>query len=183
MACTTTLPTIVFADGCPTIKRGQIYRLFQTRPTAIDELTLVTSLVEWTARLDQDAPVSLPGVACAIRQWSGIGALGEGEVTDIEIPLDQTFSFSGNQPLTFTVYDMTPENIAAAILIRDAGTIQTKIWFQADDLIFGGNTGINGSMRANLVIPEGRTDPQRIVLSFVTKNSLGSGVTTPHPVL
>jgi hypothetical protein len=183
MACTTTLPAVSFVDDCPTIKRGQIYKLYTTRATAIDVLDDVEDLAEWTGRIDQDAAVSLPAVACAIREWSGIGSLAEGEVTDIEIPLDLTYSFTGNQPLTFTVYDMTTENIAAAIAIRDAGTVQMKVWFQADDLIFGGNSGINGSMRANLVIPEGRTDPQRIILSFNTKNSLGSGVTTPHPVI
>lgn len=181
MACTTTLPAVSFNDNCQTIKRGQIYKLFVTRATAEDELTDVEDLSEWTGRLDQDATVDVG--AAPIREFSGIGSLAAGEVTDIEIPLGQTYSFTGNQPLTFKVMDLTAENIAAAIAYRDAGTVQAKIWFQNDDLLWGGNSGIDGQLRANVVIPEGRQEPSLIEFVFNTKQSLVSAVTTPHPVL
>lgn len=181
MACTTTLPPVSFNDACQTIKRGQIYKLFVTRATADDVLSDVTDLTEWTSRLDQDAAADI-GPA-PIREFSGIGSLAAGEVTDIEIPLDQTYSFTGNQPLTFKVYDMTSENIAALISYRDAGTSQVKVWFQNDDLLWGGDTGINGTLRANVIIPEGRQEPTMGELVFNTKQSLISAVTTPLPTI
>ena len=182
MACTYTLPAVSGNDTCQTIKRGQIYKMWLTRPTVADVLADSTDLAEWTTRIDQSAVIPGSGAA-PIRELSGIGSTDAGDVNDIDIPLDQIYSFPGNKVVTFTVMDMTAENIAAAIAWRDAGTTQQKIWFQADDLLYGGDTGINGSLRADLVVPEGRTDPQRIVLTFTTKQSIVSGITTPHPVL
>jgi len=183
MACTYLLPTVSGDDTCQTIKKGQIYKFFFTRPTAVDVLADVTDLAEWTDRLDQSAAIVDSVTAASIRELSGIGSTDAGDVNDIDIPLDQTYSFPGNKVVNFTVYDMTTENIAMGIALRDAGTTQQKVWYQADDLIFGGDSGINGSLRADLVVPEGRTDPQRINITFTTKASINSGVTTPHPVL
>ena len=101
MACTVVLPAVSFDDSCQTIKRGQVFKVYVTRPTSVDELTDVTSLSEWQGRLDQDDVVSASNVACKIRELSGIGSWAEGEVTDIEIPLDQIYSLAGNKVLSF----------------------------------------------------------------------------------
>lgn len=182
MPCTYILPAVSFNDDCQTIKKGQIYYLFMTRPTAADVLTDVEELTEWTTRIDQDDVIPSSGAA-KIRHLRGIGSLAAGETTDIAAPLDQIYSVPGNKTLTFRVHDLTAANLAAIIALRDAGTTQQKIWFQADDLLFGGNDGINGSMKADIVIPEGRTDLQYGEIIFTTKNSMNSAVTTPHPVL
>ena len=182
MACVTILPAVSFNDNCQTIVKGQIYNFYVTRATSADVLADVEDLDEWEDRLDQST--AIPGSGAApIRKWSGIGQLGEGEVTDIEIPLDQTYSFTGNQPLTFEVYDMTAENIAAAIAYRDAGTTTVRAWFAFDQLLAGGDSGIVGQLRANLVVPQGRQEPSKIILTFSTKNSLNSVVTSPLPTI
>jgi len=181
MACTVTLPAVSFDDSCQTIKRGQVFKVYMTRPTAVDELTDVTSLVEWEGRLDQDDAVSAANTACKIRELSGIGAWAEGEVTDIDIPLDQIYSLSGNKVLTFKVMDLTTANYAAAIAYRAAGTSQVKIWTEQDDTIFGGDAGINCNVRADIIVPEGRTEPQYINFTFTTKNSLNEVTTSPFP--
>lgn len=182
MACTFTLPAVEIDDNCQTIKKGQIYKLFFTRPTAADVLTDFTDPDEWATRLDQDE--AIPGSGAAkIRELSGIGSTDAGDVTDIEIPMDQTYSIPGNKVINFRVYDLTAANLAACIALRDAGTTQQKIWFVADDLIYGGDSGINGSMRADIVIPEGRTDLQYWQITVTTKNSLNAIDTTPFTVL
>lgn len=183
MACTTTLPTVSFNDNCQTIKRGQIYHMYTTRATSVDVLSDVTDLSEWTTRIDQDDAVSAANTACKIRKLSGIGELQEGEVSEVEIPLDQTFSFMGNKTLVFEVYDMTAANYAAIIAWRDAGTSSLKIWFEADDQIYGGDSGIDGTLRADLIIPKGRNDLQYGRLTFTTKNSMNAVDPTPFTPL
>lgn len=182
MACTYTLPAVSINDTCQTIKKGQIYKLFFTRPTSADVLADFTDPAEWTTRLDQDDAIPVSGAA-KIRELSGIGSTDAGDVTDIDIPMDQIYSIPGNKVINFRVYDLTAANLAACITLRDAGTTQQKIWFVADDLIYGGNSGINGSMRADIVIPEGRTDLQYWQITFTTKNSLNAIDTTPFTVL
>lgn len=182
MACTYTLPAVSINDNCQTVKKGQIYKLYFTRPTSADVLTDVTDPDEWATRLDQDA--AIPGSGAAkIRELSGIGSTDAGDVTDIEIALDQVYSIPGNKTINFRVLDLTAENLAACIALRDAGTTQQKVWFVADDLIYGGDAGINGSMRADIVIPEGRTELQYWQITFTTKNSLNAADVSPFAVL
>lgn len=181
MACTVVLPAVSFDDSCQTIKRGQVFKVYVTRPTSVDELTDVTSLAEWQGRLDQDDAVSAANTACKIREFSGIGSWAEGEVTDIEIPLDQIYSLAGNKVLSFKVMDLTTANMAAAISYRAAGTSQVKIWTEQDDTIFGGDAGINCNVRADIIVPESRTEPQYIQYTFTTKNSLNEVTASPFP--
>lgn len=182
MACTTTLPAVSFNDACQTVELGQVFKIFMTRATSADVLADVTALNEWTTRIDNADPIPGSGAA-PIRELSGIGGWAEGEVTDIEIPLDQIYSTTGNKVLTFRVYDMTATNYTAFIALRDAGTTQQKIWTLQGTTIIGGDNGINGSMRADLVVPEGRTELQYGIITFTTKNSLNAVNPSPHPIL
>lgn len=183
MACVTTLPAVSFDDGCPSIHRGQVYKIYTTRATAVDELTLVTDLTEWTTRIDEDAAVSADNVACAIREWSGIGSWSEGEVTDIDIPLDGTYSLTGNKVLSFKVYDLTAINSAAFVAMRAARSFKTKLWSAQDSTIWGGDAGIDGFMRADLIVPEGRAELQYGQMTFTTKASINAVSVTPFPIL
>ena len=184
MACVETNPVIVFDDNCQTIKRGQIYKLWMTRGKAVDVLADVTDLEEWEDRLSQSGAADpADPTAAPIREYSGIGSTDVGEVADVEIPLDQVFSFPGNKTIAFRINDLTPANIAAAIAIRAKGTITKRIWFQADDLIYGGDSGIIANVTADIVIPEGRNEPQSIQLNLTFKGSLNAVDTTPFPVL
>jgi hypothetical protein len=180
--CAYVLPAVNFVDECQTVKKGQVYKFYMTRPTTDDELTDVENLTEWETRLDQST--AIPGSGAApIREFSGIGSWAAGETTDIAIPLDQISSVPGNKAFTFKLYDLTEENYAAIIALRDAGTTRQKIWTAQDDTIAGGNAGINGSMKADIIVPEGRTDLQYGEFTFTTKNSLNSFTLTPFAIL
>lgn len=180
MACTTLLPALVSDDSCMTVIKGQIFKYYHTRPTVADVLVDVGDDAEWALRLDQDAVIPGSGAA-PIRQWSVIGSLPAGEVNDVELPLNQIYSIKGNTTLTLRCYDLTPENIAAAISYRDAGTSKQKVWFAFDSLIGGGDPGINGSQRMNLIVPEGSNELSYIEITFTFKGSMNSVVTSPLP--
>lgn len=181
MACTEILPAVNFVDDCQTIKKGQVYRLLMTLPGTENELADSTDLDEWTLRIDQSA--TAPSGAENIRNLSGIGSLAAGEVSESPIPLDQVYSTPGNKVLSFKILDMTEENIAMLIALRDAGTTRKKIWFIADDLLYGGDAGWDVSCRADVVIPEGRTDWQYGEMVFTSKKSLNAAVASPFTVL
>lgn len=181
MACNQPFPALVFEDGCPVVKRGQVYKLFTTNPGVKNELDDVSNLIEWTARLNQSDPVEITDPD-PIREWTGIGDWGARDVTDVDLPLGLVFSIPGNKVLNFAVSDLSDENRDAAAEIEAVGTVGAKFWLQADDILYGGDTGINGSMRADLVIPAGRNELQAINLTVTTKNPMnGGGVTTPLP--
>jgi len=44
MACTTTLPVVLFNDACQTVELGQVFKIFMTRATSADVLADVTDL-------------------------------------------------------------------------------------------------------------------------------------------
>jgi len=183
MACVTTLPVVGFDDACPSILRGQVYKIYTTRPTSVDELADVTDLDEWVLRIDPDAAMTAANVAAPIREWSGIGSWAEAEVTDIDIPLDQLYSLSGNKVLSFKVYDLSAINSAAFVAMRAAKSFKTKLWSAQDSTIWGGDAGIDGFMRADLVVPEGCAELQYGQITFTTKASINEVSVTPFAIL
>lgn len=180
MACVTLLPALASDDSCPTVKTGQIFKFYHTRPTAADILTDVTDDAEWTTRLDQDAVIPGSGAA-PIRQWSVIGSMPEGEVNDVELPLNQIYSIKGATTLTLRCYDLTTENLAACTAYNAAGTSKQKAWWTFSDQIAGGDSGVNGALRMSLVVPEGSTELSYIALNFTFKGSMNSVVTSGLP--
>lgn len=182
MACTQPFPTLVFTDGCPVVKIGQVYKLWTTNPLLKNILTSAASLTEWTTRISQSGAVGAGSAVDPIREWTGIGDWGARDVTDVDLPLGLVFSVPGSKVLTFTVSDLSPENRAAAAAISAFGTVGVKFWLQAADILYGGNSGINGTMRADLIIPAGRGELQSITLVITTKNAMDAGITTPHPI-
>lgn len=163
-----------------TVIKGQIFKFYHTRPTSADVLTNITDDAEWALRLDQDAVIPGSGAA-PIRQWSVIGSLPAGEVNDVELPLNQIHSIKGNTVLTLRCYDLTTENLAAAVAYRDAGTSKQKAWFAFDSLIGGGKNGIDGALRMNIIVPEGANELSYIEQTFTFKGSINSVVTSPLP--
>lgn len=181
MACTTLLPAVALDDACMTVKKGQIHKLYLTRATSVDELTDVGDDTEWATRLDPSDAVPAANVACAIREWSVVGSLPEGEVTEIALPLNGVFASKGNTVVSLRCYDLTAANIAACIQYNDAGSTKQKAWFAFDDQIVGGNKGINGFIRMAPVIEEGSDTLAYIQITFTFKGSLNGMELSPLP--
>lgn len=180
MACTVVLPALSTDDACMTVKTGQIFKFYNTRATSADVLTDVTDDVEWNTRLDQSAVIPGSGAA-PIREWSVIGSKAEGEVTEQELPLNQVYSTKGNTTLALRCYDLTDANLAAVKSYNDAGSVKQKCWFAFADQMVGGDSGINGSLRVDLVIPESANELSYIALNFTFRGSIGGFDTSPLP--
>lgn len=180
MACVAILPALVTDDQCQTVKTGQIFKFYNTRATVADILTDVEDDAEWTTRLSQSDPIPGSGAA-PIRAWAVIGSMPAGEVTDVDLPLNQIYSIKGNTVLTLRCHDLTAENLAAYKTYNDAGTTRQKAWFAFSDQIAGGDAGINGSLRMNLIIPEGKNELSYIEITFTFSSSINSVVTSPLP--
>jgi hypothetical protein len=183
MACIVINPVVSSDPYCIVAQRGQVFRLRTTRTKTIDEIADATDLDEWTPRLDDDAAGDPVGAA-PIRTWTGTGSTDVGEFTEVPLPFNQIFSFAGNKTLPFKVVDMTAENIAAAKLIRKAGSVAVRFWVEAGTLLYTGDagTGIIGRMTADIVIPEGSADLQYIQLNFTFSGGLGTAVANPFPL-
>jgi len=180
MACTVLLPALVSNDACMTTKTGQIFKFYHTRATSADIFADVEDDTEWTTRLSQSAVIPGSGAA-PIRQWSVIGSKAEGEVSEVELPLNGIFSTKGNTVIQLRCYDLTPENLAAVKTYNDAGSSKQKAWFAFDDFIVGGDNGINGYLRMDVVIPESSQELSHISITFTFKGSIGGYNTTPLP--
>jgi hypothetical protein len=163
-----------------TVKTGGIFKFYYTRPTVADILVDVEDDDEWAARLDQADPIPGSGAA-PIRQLSVIGSMPAGEVTDVDLPLNQVFSIKGNTVLTMRCYDLSPENLAACKTYNDAGTTRQKAWWAFSDQIVGGNTGVNGGLRMNPIVEEGKNTLAYIEITFTFSGSINSIVTSPLP--
>jgi hypothetical protein len=161
-------------------KTGQIFKFYHTRATSEDVLVSVEDDTEWTTRLDQSAVIPVSGAA-PIRQWSVIGSKAEGEVTEVELPLNGVYSTKGNTTLALRCYDLTEENLAAVKTYNDAGSSKQKAWFAFDDYIVGGDNGIDGYLRMDVVIPESSQELSYIAMNFTFKGSIGGFNPTPLP--
>ena len=67
--------------------------------------------------------------------------------------------------------------------MRAARSFKTKVWTAQDSTIWGGDAGIDGYMRADLVVPEGRSDLQYGEIIFTTKASINEVSETPFAIL
>lgn len=172
------LPVVV-TDFCnPLVRKGQIQKLFITRATSADVLTDVSSLVEWNSRLDNADPI--PGSGSApIREIPVIGSMAEPEITESDISLDRIFRSTPKYTVSFKIDDLSIENIDLIRDYQEAGAATVKFWFLAGDLLFGGDSGIDATIKANLVIPESRTEFMTGTGTLIWTGSTPEAVASP----
>lgn len=164
---------------CITTERAQIHRIRYTRTKDIDAITLSTDLSEWTTRLnDTSAGNPVAPTKAPIRTINGIGSTDVGEVTETPLPFGQTAAIAGNKTIAFRMVDMTPENIAAALVARSRGSVAVRFWAEAGTLLYGLD-GIIARMTADVVIPEGETEIQSIQYNFTFRGGLKGAVASP----
>lgn len=172
------LPPVVTDYCTPKVRKGQIQKVYITRATTADVFTDVESLSEWNTRLDDDAVI--PGTGAApIRTLPVIGSIAEPDVTESDISLDRKYRSEPVQTLTWRMDDLSVENIDLVRDYQEAGAATVKMWFEAGGLIFGGNSGIDCTIKAGLVIPEGRTDFMTANGTFVWTGVTPSAAVSP----
>ena len=129
---------------------------------------------EWAVRISED---SLD--PDTIRRYRGKGTLPEGTQDEVEISLFQKWYSEKTFVLPFEVEDVSDENYEAMRTMECNNLL--KGWFSAGGYLFGGNCGLDVSIKANYKIDAGCKTLHKIMLSF-TWESQFSPQRTPNPI-
>src|SRR3990167_3512722 len=149
--CTSNLPTLDFTKCNPQINAAQISRVFFT--TVGNPMINWASEVGWDSRIDNDAVG-----AAMIRAIIGIGDMPAPEATEKEISLGRKIQGKRNFTVNFRV-DETNQTNHDAFRLLQCNTGNFLFWFETrDKLIFGGNSGIEGQIKADIVVAESYDD-------------------------
>lgn len=125
------------------------------------------SASEWDSRLDQDA-----SGASKIRTLIGIFQLAKPEQTETKISLGRTRKGVKKFTITGRIDDLSDANWEA-LRSNECQAGNVLLWFNTRGTgngdngdLFGGNSGIDGSLKLNPVIPEGFDEVQYIDVEF-----------------
>lgn len=163
--CTSTLPAWDFSLCDPKIKNGEISKFFYTQPD--NPMSDWSSASEWDSRLDQDA-----AGASKIRTLIGIFQLPKPEQADTNISLGRKKKGVKKFTITGRIDDLGDANWQA-MRSSECQTGNYISWFNTRGVgngdngdLFGGNSGIEGTLKLSPVIPEGFDDVQYIDFEF-----------------
>lgn len=137
-----------FDDCAPEKHWGEVSHLYIGSLDVPDFLD-VSSIIEWNSILSDTEDDH-------IRTMTVIGDLPETEVTEIQMSGDRIAIGYKTFTLNFEVDETNDINYQWHQLLECGGKF--KIWFETSDgILYGGNTGIEASVRMNLIIPRERT--------------------------
>ncbi len=169
--CIGSLPDWSFNDCAPEVNNGEITKVYLARADAADFVN-VDDAAEWNSRLSQTADTNN-----SIRTLVGIGELAAPEATEQEISKGRKVYVDRSFTMPFSL-DETNETNYSAILALQCGS-KFKIWFETSGgLLFGGNTGIEVSVKADVVIPVSRQELIKFPIEFSWKNKFSPLRTT-----
>lgn len=149
--CDNSIPSVLSNECAPEWHWGEISKLYIARADAAS-FTNVDLIAEWTARLD-DTGVAVDD----IRTLPGIGELPEPEQTETEMSGDRTSYSPGRYNLLFDVDETNDTNYEFYLFA--ACNIKVKFWYETHDgMLYGGNDGIEGTLKVTHPIPKGKKD-------------------------
>jgi len=149
--CAGSLPIVAFDECAPEVHYGEVAKLYVAKADAAD-FTNVELLAEWTARLSETDTG-----ADKIRELTIIGDLPIPEQTEQTISGDRTVVGFKQFVLNVRIDETNDTNYN--FLLQYECNVKIKAWFEtADGVLYGGNEGIEGTLRLNNMIPEARTD-------------------------
>jgi len=150
-ACTDNLPALDFSKCAPVLNAAQISKIFFTNPG--NPMSDWSNALEWDSRLDQDASGS-----SKIRTLIGIGEFTEPAQEEKEISLGRKFRGVKNFTINHVI-DETGDANYEAMRQLECNSGAKLIWFQTrDGLLYGGNAGIEASIKMNQVITNNYQD-------------------------
>jgi hypothetical protein len=148
--CDATLPVVSFDECQPEVNDGQIYKLYVTNIG--NTFTDVTSLPEWTARLDNGS-----ANADAIRTLHVIGSKPVPTSEEKDISLGRKITSKKTHSVPFKIDETNAINHEFLRLMECGGNF--LFWYETSGgLLFGGNEGIKASFTLDMEIPESETD-------------------------
>ena len=155
--CGGSVAAVLFNDCAPETHWGEVSKVY-IGPSDTPAFLDVTSLAQWTAALAQSGDDK-------IRTAIGIGEFAEPETTETPISGDRiAFGFK-KFSLPYAIDETNDTNYNFFLQLECGGKV--KIWFETSDgLLFGGNDGIEASVKAFYLIPRERSAMQTINLTF-----------------
>lgn len=161
--CAGSLPAVDFDECAPEVHYGEVAKLYVAAADAAS-FANVELIGEWTTRISEDAVG-----ADNIRALTIIGELPEPEQTEISISGDRTVV--GYKQFTLNIEIDETNDVNYNFLLTYECNVKVKAWFEtADGILYGGNDGIEGTLRLNNMIPRERTDVAKFVGTFKWKS-------------
>lgn len=161
--CTSSLPPVDFNECAPEVHYGEISHLYIATADATC-FTNVEQITEWTTRVSESEMT-----ANAIRDLVVMADLGEPEQTEQPISGDRTVV--GFKSFTINIDVDETNDINYRFLMNLECNTKYKLWFEtADGLLYGGNCGIEGTLRLNNIIPRDRTEIAKFSGTFKWKS-------------
>lgn len=154
--CSGAVADVSFSECAPEYHWGEVSKIYivESDFESVDNagnpgFSDVTSLTEWTDNLSDTADNK-------IRTLVVIGELPEAETTEVPASGDRVAIGYKTFNLNFVI-DETNDTNYNFLLMSECGG-KYLIWFETSDgLLYGGNLGIEVSLRLNQVIPKERT--------------------------
>lgn len=148
VTCSGSVSDVSFNECAPETHWGEVSKIYITE-SDFAGFTDVTDLAEWTANLSDTGDDK-------IRTLIVIGELPEPETTEVPISGDRIAIGYKTFNLNFAI-DETNETNYTFMLMSECGG-KYLIWYETSDgILYGGNDGIEVSLRLNQVIPRERT--------------------------
>lgn len=179
--CSGSLADVLFNECAPEWHYGEVSKIYiaESDFESVDNagnpgFSDVTSLTEWNDNLSDT-------VDSKIRTLVVLGDLPEAETTEIAASGDRIAIGYKTFSLIFEI-DETNDTNYNFLLMSECGG-KYLIWFETSDgLLFGGNLGIEVSLRLNYLIPRERTAFQKI-MGKATWKSLQSPFRCESPLV
>ena len=173
-ACDSFLEEVDFDFCNPDLYFGEVDHLYVMAQAGAN-LANWELLAVWNARLALDATADVDGIL----DLHVIGDYPPAEAEDIVISLNRTITTPATHIINFEIDDVSDDNYEFMRWL-ECNTLM-KLWFSANELIFGGNTGIEVMIKAKYQIERGSKSLQKII-GTVTWESKFSPERTTNPM-
>lgn len=159
-------------DYCdPNVLFGEIDHIYAMAQTGAD-LADWESLAVWNIRKALDPTSDID----AIIDLNVIGDLPAGETEEIEISLGRKIQSPASFVVNFEIDDVSDENYALMRFLEC--NVVVKIWFSANEVLFGGSEGIEATIQSKYQIERGQKSVQKIVGTVKWENKFSPERTT-----
>jgi hypothetical protein len=170
--CSGSVAAVDFDDCAPVFHWGEIARVY-IGPTTIMSFLDVSSITEWNSVLDDDD-------ADHIRQLTTLGDMPEAENTEVPASGDRVAIGFKKFTVNFQIDETNDTNYGFHQMLECGGKF--KFWFETSDgMLYGGNDGIEASIKTNQVVPAERTAIVKI-MGVATWKSLHSPARCVSPL-
>jgi hypothetical protein len=162
--CTGSLPDVSFSECAPELHYGEVSKVYVARADAAD-FTNVDLIAEWTTRLSDTDPG-----ADKIRTLIGIGEVPAPDMPEITISGDRTITGPKTYNLTFEVDETNDANYQ--LMLETQCNLKYKVWLEmSDGMLYGGNEGIELTLKGNQPLVKSRTDVVKIIFTGKWKST------------